>query len=644
MRSGDLISGFMKRIGLADRVIVVLSDKYLRSAYCMTELYSIYQRSLGEKEDFLRRITPIVLDDARFGTWRDRLAYTTYWRTEFEEMEKHLKDVGEMDFGLYKSMQEWHNRIADILSFINDVLCPHGFDDIVKDDFAGLCPLGPSQSTTRSAAGPLIPANVVPEHPEADHSARVVRDAAFEVRGEKTRRIVLILHGIRDEGEWMTELRRLIENESDAKVAPLHPERISFTRFLLAARYPNYIKKYRDLVSQVLANYKEGDVVFIAHSYGTWCLADIIRNWSYRENLKPVGIVLCGSILPQDTPWGELWNRVFRRYREEQDLPWVWNDIGGRDPFPLLARLVSKHYGNGRFTDPLPGLVVNRIHADMDHGGFFIKQEPGGKTVLNAEFIRRYWLSVIRGEDAPRYGDHQQIAPSIKRLSYWVETYREVGLWFAGLQILGWCLITFGNSPLVQTPGRILVVSGAVILILWLWNGVRENPSSKKAPLIRSSAVLFAILTFLAGIAWITAPLFTTISPGPNVAVSTKPSPTQDPAPLTSGVPISPAATHPQVPTFNGRPVLLQLSSNSLQIQVSFEKKTLPSQYFLWLQVDSDNSFKDPLLNEKIPFPSAGTTVNSFRYARQVWVRLVIKDANDADIAIGDPVSLEAPL
>jgi internalin A len=175
MRSGDLISGFMKRIGLADRVIVVLSDKYLRSAYCMTELYSIYQRSLGEKEDFLRRITPIVLDDARFGTWRDRLAYTTYWRTEFEEMEKHLKDVGEMDFGLYKSMQEWHNRIADILSFINDVLCPHGFDDIVKDDFAGLCPLGPSQSTTRSAAGPLIPANVVPEHPEADRSAPVVR-------------------------------------------------------------------------------------------------------------------------------------------------------------------------------------------------------------------------------------------------------------------------------------------------------------------------------------------------------------------------------------------------------------------------------------------------------------------------------------
>ena len=52
LRYGDLVSGFMKRIGLADHVIVVLSDKYLRSPYCMTELHYIYQRSLGEKIGF----------------------------------------------------------------------------------------------------------------------------------------------------------------------------------------------------------------------------------------------------------------------------------------------------------------------------------------------------------------------------------------------------------------------------------------------------------------------------------------------------------------------------------------------------------------------------------------------------------------
>jgi TIR domain len=61
LRPGDLISGFMERIGLADHVIVVLSDKYLHSPYCMTELHSIYQRSVADKEDFLRRIIPVTI-------------------------------------------------------------------------------------------------------------------------------------------------------------------------------------------------------------------------------------------------------------------------------------------------------------------------------------------------------------------------------------------------------------------------------------------------------------------------------------------------------------------------------------------------------------------------------------------------------
>jgi internalin A len=138
MRPGDLISGFMKRIGFADHVIVVLSDKYLRSPYCMTELYFVYQRSLGGKEDFLSQIIPLRLADARLGTWRDRLVYTKHWRAEFEEMEQHFKDLAEADFRLYKAMQEWHNRIGDMLAYVNDVLSPHGFDEIVKDDFAAL--------------------------------------------------------------------------------------------------------------------------------------------------------------------------------------------------------------------------------------------------------------------------------------------------------------------------------------------------------------------------------------------------------------------------------------------------------------------------------------------------------------------------
>jgi hypothetical protein len=138
LQYGELISTFMKTLRPADHVIIILSDKYLRSPYCMTELYSIYQRSRDEKVDFSRRIIPLVLADARIGTWRDRLVYTKYWEKEFEEMSQHYRELGQADFRLYKSMQEWHNRIGDMLAYLNDVLALHGFDDIVKDDFAGL--------------------------------------------------------------------------------------------------------------------------------------------------------------------------------------------------------------------------------------------------------------------------------------------------------------------------------------------------------------------------------------------------------------------------------------------------------------------------------------------------------------------------
>jgi internalin A len=142
LRYGDLISGFMKALGQADLIIVVLSSKYLLSLllspYCVTELYDIYERSLREKEDFLRRIIPIVLTDAHIDTWRDRVTYAKHWQSEFKAMEENLTHLGEEDIRLYKAMRRWHNEVGDMLAYMNDLLHPHGFEAIVQDDFAAL--------------------------------------------------------------------------------------------------------------------------------------------------------------------------------------------------------------------------------------------------------------------------------------------------------------------------------------------------------------------------------------------------------------------------------------------------------------------------------------------------------------------------
>ena len=137
MRFGDLISTFMKTISHADLIIIIFSGKYLRSLYCMTELYGIYRRSNSAKE-FLQRIIPLTLNDAKIGTWRDRARIAQHWKTEFEELEKSLCHLGPEDFKLYKSMQDWHNHIGEVLAHVSNVLSPRGFEAIVMNDFAAL--------------------------------------------------------------------------------------------------------------------------------------------------------------------------------------------------------------------------------------------------------------------------------------------------------------------------------------------------------------------------------------------------------------------------------------------------------------------------------------------------------------------------
>jgi internalin A len=138
LRHGELISGFMKRIARADQLIVVLSDKYLRSRYCMTELYDIYRRSIGAEDDFQSRVNPLVLNDVRIDDWEHRVAYAKFWEEEYKKMEPHLAYLGPASRELFNNMREWPFRIDEMLGFLNKKLGPRGFDEIVKDHFAAL--------------------------------------------------------------------------------------------------------------------------------------------------------------------------------------------------------------------------------------------------------------------------------------------------------------------------------------------------------------------------------------------------------------------------------------------------------------------------------------------------------------------------
>ena len=77
---GESISKFMQRIGRADRVFVVLSDRYLRSPYCMFELFEVWRNCRREEAEFVQRVRAYTLPGTNISRPRDRLQYAIHWK------------------------------------------------------------------------------------------------------------------------------------------------------------------------------------------------------------------------------------------------------------------------------------------------------------------------------------------------------------------------------------------------------------------------------------------------------------------------------------------------------------------------------------------------------------------------------------
>jgi internalin A len=131
MRNGDWISSFMAEIGRADRVLVVLSDKYLRSPNCMRELLHLFQRSQGDRADLMGRVVTVILGDLKIDRAIDRLTYVRHWRDEYAALESAYRELGVTAMGAadreeWLAIQDFQHRVSDIMAWVADVLMPRG--------------------------------------------------------------------------------------------------------------------------------------------------------------------------------------------------------------------------------------------------------------------------------------------------------------------------------------------------------------------------------------------------------------------------------------------------------------------------------------------------------------------------------------
>jgi internalin A len=144
MRPGDLISAFMDRLAAADRIIVVISAKYLQSEYCMYELFMIYQNCRKSAEDFHRRIIPIILPDAGFsGGLAARLKPALHWNQQEQELTSlvsgNLQAVGTTAYNKYRLIGEFARNTSDMIEYLSDQLQPRDYDRQIEEGFTELC-------------------------------------------------------------------------------------------------------------------------------------------------------------------------------------------------------------------------------------------------------------------------------------------------------------------------------------------------------------------------------------------------------------------------------------------------------------------------------------------------------------------------
>lgn len=137
VRYKDSIRDFMRRIGKGKCVVVVISEKYLKSENCMFEMVEI-----AKAEGLRERIFPIVLGDANIYKATGRIRYVKHWEDEIHELDEALKSVRgdnlnnlQEDLNLYSEIRRLFDRITDTLRDMN-ALTPEqhqgaGFDELI---------------------------------------------------------------------------------------------------------------------------------------------------------------------------------------------------------------------------------------------------------------------------------------------------------------------------------------------------------------------------------------------------------------------------------------------------------------------------------------------------------------------------------
>lgn len=278
-----------------------------------------------------------------------------------------------------------------------------------------------------------------------------------DIRHDAARRghVVLLIHGIRTQGEWQQRAAATLEEEPTIRVRPTRYEFFDVVRFLLPfdalRRYP--VTRVTTLIRDELTKHPD-QISIVAHSFGTYIVSQMLLN---EPDLDFHRIILCGSIIPDGFPWEKFRHRL----SPQASADWqVVNDCGLNDPWPVLAQSITWGYGaSGRFGFG-HGRVKDRYHA-VGHSGFF-----------DESFVRRYWLPYLVS------GDVVEGQLGRPQNSWWISISTVLRLRYLALAAVALsCFIVADRVPVVRVS-----IAGTIASIVNGLSGESATPPRSDPP------------------------------------------------------------------------------------------------------------------------------------------------------------------
>lgn len=112
--------------------------------------------------------------------------------------------------------------------------------------------------------------------------------------------VIILVHGIRDYALWQERIRRVLSEHF--KVASTNYGQFDLIRFLMPIAYfrNKAIERVWDQIRDVKKQYPTANLSFIAHSFGTYIIANIL---SRQFDFVAFRVVFCGSVVKYSYPF-----------------------------------------------------------------------------------------------------------------------------------------------------------------------------------------------------------------------------------------------------------------------------------------------------------------------------------------------------